>query len=126
MRRYFITERWVLNKEILMPITMIARNNMIILVLSCNFEKLGINNSITHTVTHTATIAMREEINPFMMALILIGRAIKPLVAPTICMVLIKNRLLYMASLMVLSMENTTNTVNKIAAIRNMMAAVFT
>ena len=64
-------------------------------------------------------MAMPDAINPLIIALILMGLAINQRVAPTICMVFIKNRLLYMASLMVLSMEKTTKMVNKMAAIKN-------
>ena len=116
MRRYLITDRWVLTSVMLMPKTMITKNNRIILVLSCSTLKLGASDSINNTVNQTATMAMQDAIKPLIMALILIGRAMKPRVAPTICMVLIKNRLLYMASLMVLSIEKTTSMVNRIAA----------
>src|SRR3954467_5462013 len=120
MRRYLTTERWVLNKEILMPSRMIAKNNRIMLVLSCKTLKLGAIDSIRNTVAHTAAMAIPEEISPFIMALILMGRAINPRVAPTICMVFIRNRLLYMASRIVLSMEKTTSMVKTTAAIRKM------
>ena len=118
MRRYLITDRWVLISVILMPNTIITKNSRIMLVLSCNTLKLGAKDSISITVNQTATMAMTEAINPFIIALILIGLAINHRVAPTICMVLIKNRLLYMASLMVLSIEKTTSTVSRMAAIK--------
>ena len=100
MRRYFITERWVLIRVMLMPKTVIIKNKRIKLVLSCSTLKPGTKNSSSITANQTATMAMPDAINPFMMALMLIGLAINQRVAPTICMVLIKNRLLYMASLM--------------------------
>ena len=48
-------------------------------------------------------MATKALINPFIMARINKGFEIKFLVAPTICMVLIKKRLLNMANLIVLS-----------------------
>ena len=69
---------------------------------------------------------MREAMNPFRIALTFIGLAMNHRVAPTICMVLIKKRLLYMARRMVLSIEKTTRIVKRIAATKKMYAAVFT
>ena len=94
--------------------------------LSCNNLKSGINFSMSITEPKTATIAIAEAISPFIIARLFSGLEINPLVAPTICIVLIKNRLLYIASLMVLSIDITTSTVNKIAAIIKITAAVFT
>ncbi len=50
-------------------------------------------------------MAIIAEMVPFTMARTFMGREMKPLVAPTICMVLIRKRLLYIASLMVLSIS---------------------
>ena len=61
MRRYFMTERWVLNREILMPKTMMAKNKSIMLVLSCKTLKLGAIDSISNTVNQTAMMAMADE-----------------------------------------------------------------
>ncbi len=55
-------------------------------------------------------MAMPELIKPFTNALISMGRVINCRVAPTICIVLIKKRLLNMASLMVLSILMITMT----------------
>ena len=126
MRRYFITERWVLNKEILIPSIMIAKNNRIMLVLSCKTLKLGAIDSIVNTVNHTATMAIPDEMSPFIIALILMGRAMNHRVAPTICMVFIKNRLLYIASLIVLSIDTITRIDNIIAITKITIVEVLT
>ena len=126
MRRYLITERWVLNNVILMPRTTITRNSISILLLSCNNLKSGAKLSMKITVLQIAAMAIMEAISPLITALIFIGLAMNQRVAPTICMVLIKKRLLYIASRIVLSIEKTTNMVKMIAAIRNITAAVFT
>ena len=70
-------------------------------------------------------IAIVALIIRLIIALIVIGRLMKPLVAPTICMVLIKNLLLNMASRIVLSMLTITITERIIPATKNIKPKVF-
>ena len=72
------------------------------------------------TMVNTSAIAMLELISPLMMALMVNGLIINPRVAPTICMVLIKKRLLNMASLMVLSILMITMEHKIMATTKNM------
>ena len=59
-------------------------------------------------------MASPAEMSPLMTALINKGFVIKPRVAPTICMVFMMKRLLYIANLMVLSIEIITMIPNMI------------
>ena len=126
MRRYFITERCVLTRVMPMPRIIMKTNSNNILEVSCSTLKSGTKLSMSITVPQMAAMAISAAIKPLMMALTLIGFAMNHLVAPTICMVLIKKRLLYIARRMVLSIEKTTSMVKMMAAIRKMIAAVFT
>ena len=126
MRRYFITALCVLSNVMAMPIIMIMANNISNPLLSCSTLNSGLNFSINNTQPYTAAMAIKEAINPFITARLLMGLAINHLVAPTICIVFIIKRLLYMASLMVLSIENTTSVVKIIAVTKNITPTVFT
>ena len=121
-----MTARWVLANEIVIPSMIIRKNNSARPELSCNNLKSGNIPSISKTEVQMAKIAINDAIIPLMTARWLMGFAINPRVAPTICIVLIRNLLLYMANLIVLSIENTTKIVSKIAAIKNMMPPVLT
>ena len=64
-------------------------------------------------------------IDPLITAFIFIGLAIKPRVAPTICIVFIKKRLLNMASFIVLSILTITMIQSIIAITKNIKPICF-
>ena len=95
-----------------------------ILLASLSRRSQGTKLSTSKIKPKTAMMAMKAATNPLMIAFILSGLAINPLVAPTICIVFIKKRLLYIASRMVLSMEIMT-MMERIIAKTNIPAAMY-
>ena len=95
-----------------------------ILLASLSRRSQGTKLSTSKIKPKTAMMAMKAATKPLMIAFILSGLVINPLVAPTICIVLIKKRLLYIASRMVLSMEIMT-MMERIIAKTNIPAAMY-
>jgi hypothetical protein len=100
------------------PKNAIDANKSIILLLSLNTLISGVKASTKNIKNISNAIAKHAAIRPLIIERIFIGLAINHLVAPTICIVFIRKRLLYMASLMVLSIEKITSMVSRIAAIK--------
>src|SRR5712672_3194635 len=71
-------------------------------------------------------MAITAEMVPFTMALTVMGLAIKLRVAPTICMVLIRKRLLYMARRMVLSISMMDRMQKMAASTANAISTILT
>ena len=105
--------------NIIIPVIIIA-----ILLASLKRRNHGTKLSTNNINPKTVTMAMKAATKPLMTAFILSGLVIKPLVAPTICMVFIKNRLLYIAKRIVLSIDIMT-IMERIIANTNMPAAMY-
>jgi len=97
------------------PIMISERNMKINKEVSRSAWRSGKKCSATFTTAYTITIAMAALMAPLIIALIFKGFVINHRVAPTICMVFIRNRLLNIARRIVLSISTITKTEIRIA-----------